>query len=402
MRRAVCFDIDGVLLRGGAALPGARAALLALHVLRIPFVLMTNGGGMPERVRAEQVATALAAPVPLEWSCDADRLTASEVETVCSLVRHDGAVVLSHTPLQSLVEGTDPALLPPAQIVDASLAPAASPAEAAAFSAALPTLTLPLARQRLLLMGHGRYCEVAQEYGFERVTTVTDLLRRDPTRYPFPHSFLPDERAFSGEGRGAEERTAEGGGNGDAIAAIAILHDPINWAPELQVALDILSGSGGGVSPSVQRVPLIATNADFVFSGRHATPRLAAGAFTHTLAALWRRLHPAAAPLHVHQFGKPETVQYHWVQHLLERAAASASAGEGAAAGGALERIYMVGDNPEADIAGANRAGAPWHSILVESGVFAPRLGALNDPRHPAKTVVPTVLDAVEFIAAQK
>ena len=103
----------------------------------------------------------------------------------------------------------------------------------------------------------------------------------------------------------------------------------------------------------------------------------------------------------MHQFGKPERVQYRWAQHLLERAAAAASASEGAAAGGALERIYMVGDNPEADIAGANRAGAPWHSILVESGVFVPHPGAPNDRRYPADTVVPTVLDAVKFVAAQ-
>jgi len=33
-----------------------------------------------------------------------------------------------------------------------------------------------------------------------------------------------------------------------------------------------------------------------------------------------------------------------------------------------LTNIYMIGDNPKSDIAGANAKG--WTSILVRSGVF--------------------------------
>ena len=33
-----------------------------------------------------------------------------------------------------------------------------------------------------------------------------------------------------------------------------------------------------------------------------------------------------------------------------------------------LARIYMIGDNPAADIRGANQAGDPWRSILVCTG----------------------------------
>ena len=35
-----------------------------------------------------------------------------------------------------------------------------------------------------------------------------------------------------------------------------------------------------------------------------------------------------------------------------------------------FSRIIMVGDNPLADITGANRAGAPWWSALVRTGVW--------------------------------
>lgn len=55
--------------------------------------------------------------------------------------------------------------------------------------------------------------------------------------------------------------------------------------------------------------------------------------------------------------------------------------------------IFAVGDNPAADIRGANSAGAPWVSVLVRTGVFQ---GAHNDERDPAHVVVSDVLAAVQ------
>lgn len=47
-------------------------------------------------------------------------------------------------------------------------------------------------------------------------------------------------------------------------------------------------------------------------------------------------------------------------------------------------KVYMVGDNPTTDIAGANRHG--WESILVTTGVFK---GAIDDlPSEQKPTVV--------------
>lgn len=55
-----------------------------------------------------------------------------------------------------------------------------------------------------------------------------------------------------------------------------------------------------------------------------------------------------------------------------------------------LGRVYMVGDNPESDIAGANGFG--WESVLVRTGVFR---GETNDATHPAKVVSKDVLEGV-------
>lgn len=62
---------------------------------------------------------------------------------------------------------------------------------------------------------------------------------------------------------------------------------------------------------------------------------------------------------------------------------------------GALKTLYMIGDNPETDIAGAIGAGRPWYSILVRSGSFR---GGGNHDKYPADKVVDNVYEAVDFV----
>lgn len=58
-----------------------------------------------------------------------------------------------------------------------------------------------------------------------------------------------------------------------------------------------------------------------------------------------------------------------------------------------------VGDNPYADIAGANGYG--WNSVLVKTGVYMPK-GFENHHVHPATAVVDHVEDAVRWIIAKE
>jgi len=60
----------------------------------------------------------------------------------------------------------------------------------------------------------------------------------------------------------------------------------------------------------------------------------------------------------------------------------------------AFSAIYAVGDNPAADVRGANTAGAPWVSVLVRTGVFGG--AAKNSETDPAHIVVQDVLGAVQ------
>lgn len=51
--KSVVFDIDGVLIKGKSAIPEAKSALELLDKKQIPFVLLTNGGGVREKDRVD-------------------------------------------------------------------------------------------------------------------------------------------------------------------------------------------------------------------------------------------------------------------------------------------------------------------------------------------------------------
>ncbi|KAL3530659.1 hypothetical protein ACH5RR_009981 [Cinchona calisaya] len=64
----IAFDIDGVLLRGDSPIGGSPQALKRLYYdsatysissLKIPYVFLTNGGGVPESKRAEELGKQL-------------------------------------------------------------------------------------------------------------------------------------------------------------------------------------------------------------------------------------------------------------------------------------------------------------------------------------------------------
>lgn len=55
--------------------------------------------------------------------------------------------------------------------------------------------------------------------------------------------------------------------------------------------------------------------------------------------------------------------------------------------------FFMIGDNPRADIQGANAVN--WGSFLTQTGVHH---GTENDPDNPATMVVRTFADAMDII----
>lgn len=169
--------------------------------------------------------------------------------------------------------------------------------------------------------------------------------------------------------------------------AIMVLNDPADWYRDLQLLTDVILGRGvlGTMRPEGSAaLPVYFSNPDLVWANDFPTPRYGQGAFSTALIALIRRLTGRDLE-HVTFFGKPNPEPYRLAEQLLlnqarELGLVPSSMVPGRShtaedircmAGRSFSGIFAVGDNPCADVRGANKAGAPWVSVLVRTGVFS-------------------------------
>jgi len=85
--------------------------------------------------------------------------------------------------------------------------------------------------------------------------------------------------------------------------------------------------------------------------------------------------------------GKPSSLTYDFLKTMLR---------DHPDCQGGLSNIYMVGDNPASDIAGANGAG--WKSILVRTGVYRGH----REPSAKPTVILDDALDAVRWALEQE
>lgn len=136
---AFAFDIDGVLAHGNDAIPEAREALKMLNGdnelgIKIPYILLTNGGGKTETARCQQLSEILEVPISIDQ------------------------FIQSHTPMQALAEYYE------------------------------TVLVLGGDRQNIR--------EVAENYGFKNVVHPKDIQAWDPTVCPWS-SISEEDRAIA-------------------------------------------------------------------------------------------------------------------------------------------------------------------------------------------------------------
>ncbi|KAB5528933.1 HAD-like domain-containing protein [Coniochaeta sp. 2T2.1] len=337
---AFAFDIDGVLLHVSDPIPGATETLLFLQEHNIPFILLTNGGGRHESERVADLSKKLSVP-----------LTTSNF-------------VQSHTPFQELVDD--------------------------------------LADKTILVTGaNADKCRaIAQAYGFRNVVTPADIMAAEPRVWPFEQLM---EEVYAGTSkplpthvhRGPDAVIEAGKTPGHPllkIDAMLVFNDPRDWALDIQIIVDLLlsqRGYLGTYSPKNGDLslpncgwqgdgqpPLYFSNADLFWSTGYHLPRFGQGAFQAAVAGVWRRV-TGGHELHRRVFGKPSTETYAFAERVLQRHRHELLKSVGGRHGpGRLGRVYMVGDNPESDIAGANdyrsEVGTEWDSVLVKTGVWTP------------------------------
>lgn len=98
--------------------------------------------------------------------------------------------------------------------------------------------------------------------------------------------------------------------------------------------------------------------------------------------------------------GKPTHTTYDYAEHAIEHYRRKISTAGAVIPD--LRTIYMIGDNPASDVAGANAAqkasNKTWKSVLVETGIYKHK----TTPEHIPTVVKPDVLEAVEWILREE
>ncbi|KAH9894895.1 HAD-like domain-containing protein [Cubamyces lactineus] len=312
--------------------------------VKIPFILLTNGGGVGEEARRRKLSSQLG--VELQQT----------------------QILQAHTILKSVVH--------------------------------------KYADKPVLVLG-GRNDDVrkvAEGYGFKHVYTTLDVLAWKPEVWPF-HELTPEERASAKPVDFTQT----------PISAIFVFHDPRNWSLDIQVIIDVIRARGviGGPyldtpdTADQQPLPqdarkhqaeephgkdenapieLVFCNPDLLWKSDFPQPRLGQGAFREAFQAVYKGLVGKTYPYV--QYGKPTTATYKFAEKVLKDRLEELQ-------GRPVDRlptVYMIGDNPESDIAGANGAG--WKSVLVRTGVYDPVHGP---PAHTPTYIAEDVEEAVRW-----
>ena len=196
------------------------------------------------------------------------------------------------------------------------------------------------------------------------------------------------------------------------IDAIFVFNDPRDWALDSQIILDLLLSKDGIIGTYSEKngdlaLPnngwqqdnqpaLFFSNPDLFWATSYHLPRLGQGGFQASLQGIWNAT-TNNATLSRTVIGKPFAHTYQYAERVLNKHRAQLL-GESMPGVGKLRRVFMVGDNPESDIRGANEYDSPysteWTSVLVsETGVY--RTG--TEPKYKPQVIVDDVLAAVKW-----
>ncbi|ORY35621.1 HAD-like domain-containing protein [Naematelia encephala] len=328
-RLAFAFDIDGVLKQGHHVLPQAVRVMSLLSGRTgpfqqpIPFLCITNGGGVPEAERLEL----LSRDFGIKLSTD--------------------QLVQSHTPLRDYVHD--------------------------------------YAEKPVLIIGGGGDAgrRIAESYGLKRAYLLQDIVAWRSAiwdRYhlsPAEESFVKRDVDFS---------------NTQIEAIFVVNDDGLDWGLASQVITELLMSDQGRLGTSSQgtpkHIPLVFTNPDVIWGSDYPLPRLGMGAFRIALEAIYKTL--TGRDLEYTQFGKPHATTYRFAEAMLRRHLSSLGRDPESPL-----NVYMVGDNPESDIAGANGHG--WDSILVKTGVFKG-----GEPTHKPTRIAEHVEEGVTWAISRE
>ena len=315
---------------------------------KIPFILLTNGGGKTEAARVAYLEKKLQIPLS------------------------ENMIVQAHTPFAEMKQYHD---------------------------------------KTVLVIG-GDYADcktVAESYGYKNVITPYDILCAHPNIYPFSKMHLETYKTFAQPLPKPIDPSLPDDQNLQ-IDAIFVYNDSRDWGLDSTILLDTLL-SRRGIPATLSRKngdttlpnngylqddqpPLYYSNPDLWWAASYHLNRLGQGGFQAAFQGLWDEV-TGGAKLEKTLFGKPTQATFEFSENRL-RANRKALWGQ-VGLNDPLRRVYMVGDNPESDIRGANNYRSPhgsrWKSILVRTGVYRGE----REPSCRPDVLLGDVREAVEW-----
>ncbi|XP_074286733.1 mitochondrial hydrolase YKR070W-like isoform X1 [Silene latifolia] len=336
---AIAFDIDGVILRGRQPIGGSPLAIRKLYhpqgSLKVPFLFLTNGGGVPESRRASVLSELLGVNIL------------------------PSQVLQGHTLFKNLLGRYQ--------------------------------------NELIVVTGLGDPALVMREYGFKKVLSLEEYASFFKDIDPVgQYKNWTTTSTISGNSH-LKMHTSGFDVYTERVKAAFVASDPVDWGRDIQVLCDILRSGGLPGHENGDQPALYFAADDLEYQAEYPVKRLGRGAFRIALESVFNRIHHT--PLEYTIYGKPEPIVFKNADANLRELHSSCAIGHdlytSENASPYFRAIYMIGDNPSVDVKGARQAGQPWISVLTRTGVFQ---GTGNDREHPADLVVDTVEDAVDYI----
>ncbi|XP_061891711.1 haloacid dehalogenase-like hydrolase domain-containing 5 [Entelurus aequoreus] len=191
----------------------------------------------------------------------------------------------------------------------------------------------------VLVSGQGPVEEVAHNLGFQNVVTIDNLREAYPLLDMVDHDRRPKGRIPPSKGL---QRP---------IDAVILFGEPIRWETNLQLFVDVLltHGNPGRNWNSVQypHIPVLACNMDLLWMAEAKNPRFGHGMFLVCLESVYKKVTGHDLKYEA-LIGKPSVVTYNYAELLVRQQA------ERLGWATPVKRLYAIGDNPMADIYGAN------------------------------------------------
>jgi HAD superfamily hydrolase (TIGR01456 family) len=279
-------------MRASDPIPKARETLLDLQSRRIPFILLTNGGGKHEKQRVAELSSRLEVDLDLKM------------------------FIQSHSPFAELDHFKDKTVL--------------------------------------VIGGDGDTCrKVAESYGYRTVVTPGDILLAHPEIWPFSAPYADYYKAYARQL--PKPIISQTPADSLKIDAVFVYNDPRDWGLDAQLIMDLalsrdgifgtLSDKNGNIElpnngyQQDGQPPLYFSNPDLWWAAKFNLPRIGQGAFRESVEGIWAATTGGPTKgselLKIH-IGKPHALTYRFGEKKLLASAAADS----------IKRVYMIGDNP--------------------------------------------------------